>query len=146
MATKNSLIDIENVDKCFMNQGQSGLVLSDISLSIKQGEFVTILGQSGCGKSTLLNVIGGFEMPTNGQILLKGNPVRKHDRHCVMLFQDYGLLPWRSVLKNVERGLETDKFDTKEKHDRAMEYINLVGLEKNIGQFPHQLSGGMKQR
>jgi len=146
MATKTSLIDIENVDKCFMNQGHSDLVLSDISLSIKTGEFVTILGQSGCGKSTLLNVIGGFELPTKGQVLLKGNPVRQPGRHCVMLFQDYGLLPWRSVLKNVELGLESEKLDTKDKHDRAMEYIKLVGLEKNTGQFPHQLSGGMKQR
>src|SRR5699024_936369 len=111
MATKNSLIDIENVDKCFMNQGQSGLVLSDISLSIKKGEFVTILGQSGCGKSTLLNVIGGFEMPTKGQILLKGSPVRKPGRHCVMLFQDYGLLPWRSVRSEEHTSELQSRFD-----------------------------------
>src|SRR5699024_11266286 len=121
-------------------------VLSNISLSIRQNEFVTILGQSGCGKSTLLNLIGGFEKPTKGEILLQNKRVTKPGRHCVMLFQDYGLLPCRTVLKNVELGLESDKLDTKEKHDRAMEYINLVGLEKNIGQFTHQLAGGMKLR
>lgn len=146
MNTNNSLIEIENMDKRFMIQKREELVLADISLSIKKGEFVTILGQSGCGKSTLLNVIGGFEMPTKGRVQLKGNQVQKPGRHCVMLFQDYGLLPWRSVLKNVELGLEPEKLGTKEKHDRAMEYIKLVGLEKNTGQFPHQLSGGMKQR
>lgn len=146
MTTNDSLIDIENIDKQFVNQKKEELVLADISLTIKKGEFVTILGQSGCGKSTLLNIIGGFEMPTKGRVRLKGDTVQKPGRYCVMLFQDYGLLPWRSVLKNVELGLEQEKLDAKEKYDRAMEYIKLVGLEKNTGQFPHQLSGGMKQR
>lgn len=140
------LIDINKIDKSFVTQAQDNLVLSDISLSIRKGEFVTILGQSGCGKSTLLNIIGGFEMPTKGQLLVDGKHVIEPGRHCVMLFQDYGLLPWRSVLKNVELGLEPEKLGSREKHERAMEYIKLVGLEDNIGQFPHQLSGGMKQR
>src|SRR5699024_1314393 len=138
------LIIINDVHKTFDNQPDP--VLSNISLSIQQNEFVTILGQSGCGKSTLLNLIGGFEKPTQGEILLQNKRVTKPGRHCVMLFQDYGLLPWRTVLKNVELGLESEQLTTAERKIRALTYIKLVGLETHLKQFPHQLSGGMKQR
>lgn len=146
MSSKPPLIEIEKLDKSFGDQSRETLVLSDISLSVHKGEFITILGQSGCGKSTLLNVIGGFEKPAKGNVFIKGKEVMRPGRHCVMLFQDYGLLPWRSVLKNVELGLESEHLNPREKYKRAMKYIHLVGLENNSGQFPHQLSGGMKQR
>ena len=144
MSNNAPLIVINDVQKTFDNHPDP--VLSNISLSIRQNEFVTILGQSGCSKSTLLNLIGGFEKPTKGEILLQNKRVTKPGRHCVMLFQDYGLLPWRTVLKNVELGLESEQLTAEERKTRALTYIKLVGLEQYLKQFPHQLSGGMKQR
>ncbi|GAB3055666.1 ABC transporter ATP-binding protein [Virgibacillus ainsalahensis] len=138
------LVELQQVDKRFDRNGD--LVLEDISLHVQKGEFVSLLGQSGCGKSTILNLIGGFEEPTAGEVYLDSEPVREPGRHCVMLFQDYGLLPWRSVLKNVELGLEPINLPPEERRERAMEYLRLVGLDKNISQLPDELSGGMKQR
>ncbi|MFC3040779.1 ABC transporter ATP-binding protein [Virgibacillus xinjiangensis] len=142
--TNQPLVELQQVDKSF--DGNGDLVLEDISLHVKKGEFVSLLGQSGCGKSTILNLIGGFEEPTAGKVYLDGEPVREPGRRCVMLFQDYGLLPWRSVLKNVELGLEPIGLSADERRERAMEYLRLVGLDKNIRQLPDELSGGMKQR
>lgn len=141
-----SLVQLQNVDKRFGFGNKSQLVLNNISMSVKQGEFISLLGQSGCGKSTILNLIGGFEEPSEGTIKIKDQLVQEPGRHCVMLFQDYGLLPWRSVLKNVELGLEPLDLPVHERRERSMEYLKLVGLQENIDQFPNELSGGMKQR
>ena len=124
---------------------QDKFVLNDITFTIEEGEFISILGKSGCGKSTLLNLIGGFEEPSSGKALLHNQPIRT-GRNCIMLFQEYGLLPWRSVIKNVELGLESLQLSQEEKRERSNFYVQLVGLEENKYQFPHQLSGGMKQR
>ncbi|ALX50603.1 ABC transporter [Lentibacillus amyloliquefaciens] len=140
------MVALQQVDKRFETAGKTNHVLADISFNVKKGEFVSLLGESGCGKSTILNLIGGFEKPTGGQVSLDGKMVRKPGRHCVMLFQEYGLLPWRSVLKNVELGLEPLGLSPNERHERAMSYLRLVGLETSTGQFPEELSGGMKQR
>lgn len=96
------VVQVQNLDKRFSAQGQDDPILSNISFHVKKGEIVSIMGQSGCGKSTLLNVIGGFIQPDRGTVLFQGALVNRPSRKCVMLSQDYGLLPWRSVLKNVE--------------------------------------------
>lgn len=144
--TKTPLIHIEQVHKSFENKGKSEIVLKDITFDVSKGETVSILGQSGCGKSTLLNLIGGFEDKDEGSVTVDGEAVYKPGRKCVMLFQNYGLLPWRSVLKNVELGLENAGITQNEKSNRAYDYLKMVGLEDKTDQFPRQLSGGMQQR
>lgn len=140
------IIKVEKLSKSFKNKNQKNQVLSDITLEIKKGEIISILGESGCGKSTLLNIIGGFEKADKGQVFLDGKLVDQPNRKCIMLFQDYGLLPWRSVLKNVELGLEGLKLSTAERKEKALHYLELVGLEGKGDLFPHELSGGMQQR
>ncbi|MCM3569398.1 ABC transporter ATP-binding protein [Neobacillus mesonae] len=140
------MIQVEKLYKSFPNKKQTVEVLGDISFTIHQGEIISLLGESGCGKSTLLNIIAGFEKADSGSVLLDGKPVEKPTRKCIMLFQNYGLLPWRSVLKNVELGLEEVKLPAAEKKEKALHYIQLVGLEGKENLFPHELSGGMQQR
>lgn len=139
-------LQINRVNKSYENNKQLEHILKDISFHVETGEIVTLLGQSGCGKSTLLNIIGGFEQPDQGEVLLDGEVIRKPSRDCIMLFQNYGLLPWRSVSKNVEFGLEQLGLTKAERKERAGFYLKLVGLEERADHFPHQLSGGMQQR
>ncbi|WP_230203698.1 ABC transporter ATP-binding protein [Bacillus massiliigorillae] len=139
-------ITVEDVSKSFFNQDQSEHVLSNVSLQIQKGEIVSVLGESGCGKSTLLNVIGGFEQVDHGIVTMDGQPVKGPSRRGIMLFQNYGLLPWRSVLKNVELGLEDGVTNGKQRRERALHYLELVGLLDKVNLFPHELSGGMQQR
>ncbi|WP_041581268.1 ABC transporter ATP-binding protein [Bacillus sp. 1NLA3E] len=140
------MIDVQNLIKSFKNKNQETKVLDDISMRIDKGEIISILGESGCGKSTLLNIIGGFEKASNGQVFLDGKLVDRPNRKCIMLFQNYGILPWRSVLKNVEFGLEGLKLNRSEQREKALHYLNLVGLKGKEALFPHELSGGMQQR
>lgn len=140
------VIQIENLYKSYANKGESEQVLNDINFDIKKGETIAVLGQSGCGKSTLLNLIGGFETVDHGHVLLEGQEVTRPSRKSVMLFQDYGLLPWRSVIKNVELGLENINLSSNQREERALKYLNLVGLDGKTDHFPRQLSGGMQQR
>lgn len=144
--SRGPIIEVNQVSKSFPNNNKSMKVLDDIALDIKYGETVSILGESGCGKSTLLNIIGGFEKVDSGQVVLEGKPVTKPTRKCVMLFQNYGLLPWRSAVKNIELGLEGLNLNVKERRERALHYLALVGLEDKGDLFPHEVSGGMKQR
>lgn len=140
------MIEVNNVSKSYVGRYQKIPVLNEISLQVNKGEIISILGESGCGKSTLLNIIGGFENVDKGQVLLNGDTVTAPNRKCMMLFQDYGLLPWRSVLKNVELGLEGLKLSPQEQKEKALHYIELVGLMGKEDLFPTSLSGGMKQR
>lgn len=140
------IIEVSDVNKAFQNGKQTLHVLDHVSFHVEKGEIVTLLGKSGCGKSTLLNMVGGFEQADEGRVLLDGEPVNKPSKKCVMLFQQINLLPWRSVLKNVELGLIGDKKSSIEKQARVMDALKLVGLDGHLHQFPHQLSGGMKQR
>ncbi|QMV43567.1 ABC transporter ATP-binding protein [Cohnella cholangitidis] len=144
--TRLPAVQADKLSKFFTHEGKSEQVLEDITFAIGEGEIVSVLGQSGCGKSTLLNVLGGFESAGTGTVTVGGNPVKRPSRKCVMLFQDYGLLPWRSVSGNVELGLEPLRLPPKEQRERALTYIRLVGLEDKSSSFPHQLSGGMRQR
>lgn len=141
-----TILRVKEVSKTFPNGQQHEKVLSNVSLQVQKGEIISILGKSGCGKSTLLNIIGGFEQAEEGQVLFHDKVVTQPHRRCVMLFQHYGLLPWRSVLKNVELGLENTSLTAEKRRSRALEYIKLVGLEDKVHYFAHQLSGGMQQR
>lgn len=144
---QSEMIRVEHLSKNFKTKNQETQILDDLSLSVNKGEIISILGESGCGKSTLLNIIGGFEQASQGRINLDGKRVDQPNRKCIMLFQNYGLLPWRSVLKNVEFGLENHKELTRsQRREKAKYYLNLVGLNGKEELFPHELSGGMQQR
>ncbi|MBM7582689.1 NitT/TauT family transport system ATP-binding protein [Caldicoprobacter guelmensis] len=140
-------ISIEKVSKAFTLKDKSTLtVLDKVDLYIKEGEFICLLGPSGCGKSTLLNLIAGFDTPSTGTIKIDGDTVTQPSIDRIVIFQNYGLLPWRNVIKNVELGLEAKKLKRKERRQIAEEYIKLVGLSDYKMHHPPQLSGGMQQR
>jgi len=139
-------IKINNASKTYKNNNKEFKSLDNINLTIEKGEFICLLGPSGCGKSTLLNIIAGFDSPTNGEVTIDDKSVKEPSPNYVTIFQNYGLLPWRSVKKNVELGLEVKKISKEEKSKIADEYIELVGLTKFSKHHPSQLSGGMQQR
>ncbi|WP_445683168.1 ABC transporter ATP-binding protein [Solibacillus sp. FSL K6-1523] len=139
-----SLVSIDHVSKTYGEHGP--LVLNNVSFNIAKREVISILGKSGCGKSTLLNCIGGFERMNEGRVLLDGQPITKPSKRCVMLMQNYGLLPWRSVRKNVELGLEGAGLSKQEVKSRVAHYLEMVGLADRAASLPSELSGGMQQR
>jgi NitT/TauT family transport system ATP-binding protein len=139
-------IEVNDVSVHYEQKGQVFQALDHVSLSIDKGEFICLLGPSGCGKTTLLNAIAGFEKVSNGTVMIDGKPVTKPNIQYVTIFQNYGLLPWRTVQKNVELGLETKKVPKAERERIANQYIEMVGLSKFKNNHPHQLSGGMQQR
>lgn len=143
---EEEMIKVSNVYKSYENGSTVNHVLDNVSFNVKKGEIVTLLGESGCGKSTLLNMVGGFAKADDGKVLLEGKEVKRPTKKCVMLFQQRNLLPWRSVMKNVELGLEGEKISSDAKKSRVLDALKLVGLEKHLHQFPHELSGGMQQR
>ena len=141
-------ISIENVTKTFGDNksGRTTLALDDISFDVADGEFLTLVGPSGCGKSTLLDLLGGLTTPTSGRITLDGSPITGPGLDRGIVFQQYALLPWRTAQANVELGLEVAGLGRKERAARAREVLDLVGLESFRDRYPHELSGGMKQR
>ena len=141
-----SYIHIENAGKTFVENGIEFTALSEVNLDIEKGEFICLLGPSGCGKSTLLNAIAGFDLVNHGSVQISGKEVTSPSTKNVTIFQNYGLLPWRTVVKNVELGLEAQGIDKKTRREKALEYLRLVRLEDFANNFPRQLSGGMKQR
>lgn len=139
------IIKIEHVSKSF--DGKQ--VLHDVSLDIKCGEFVTILGPSGCGKTTLLRMIGGFEKPTTGRILLNGEDVTSlppYKRPLNTVFQRYALFPHMNVYENVAFGLQLSKVKEREMDQRVMDALKLVGMEEYAERDINKLSGGQQQR
>jgi NitT/TauT family transport system ATP-binding protein len=142
-----SLIELTAVSKFFDNaRAQALRSLDNVSLSVERGEFLSFLGPSGCGKTTLVNLMAGFDFPTSGRVAIAGQTVTGPSIHYVTIFQDYGLLPWRTVKKNVELGLESKKMGKRERAERAEELIQRVGLERFADYRPWRLSGGMRQR
>lgn len=139
-------IEVNDVSVRYHQKENSFLALDHVSLSVEKGEFICLLGPSGCGKTTLLNSIAGFEKVSEGSITIDGKPVTKPTMNYVTIFQNYGLLPWRTVQKNVELGLETLKLPKADRTKIADQYIKLIGLEKFKHNHPHELSGGMQQR
>src|SRR5690625_205565 len=137
------IIQVENAYKSFEQKERTQQVLKNISIDVKEGEVVTLLGESGCGKSTLLNMVGGFVFPDKGEVLIDDANVSKPQRNCIILFQKHNLLPWKNVLDNVELGLQGDK---KKQQQLAEEALSFVGLGEYLQSYPHELSGGMQQR
>jgi len=128
-------------------EGSPPVVAVDgVDLDVFEGEFLCIVGPSGCGKTTLLRMLAGLERPTEGEALVKGRPIEGPGPDRVMVFQDHVLFPWRTVLGNVLFGLELKGLSRREAVEEAMKYIKLVGLEGFEGAYPHELSGGMRQR
>lgn len=139
-------IEIVNAGKDFMQGGREFTALEDVNLTINKGEFICLLGPSGCGKSTLLNAIAGFAPVDRGSIKIDGEEVNRPSVRNVTIFQNYGLLPWRNVQKNVEFGLESKGISKGKRKETAKKYIELVGLTEFRKSYPRQLSGGMQQR
>ena len=144
-------IEIDHLCKRVVARDTDGVrrervILDDIMLSIDHGEFVCLLGFSGCGKSTLLNLLAGFDQPTSGRITVDGQPVTRPSNSRVMIFQQYGLLPWRTVEQNVMLGLEAQRLPRVDRQRLAEEYLRLVGLSDHARNFPARLSGGQQQR
>ena len=139
-------ISVRGVTKTFSSKRGEVTALKDLSLDIQDGEFLVIVGASGCGKSTLLNLLAGFDLATEGQVLLDGRPVTGITPECGMIFQQYALFPWKTVQENVEFGLKMKRMPKKERKERAARFIDLVSLNGFEKTYPHHLSGGMKQR
>ncbi|SDS54916.1 ABC transporter ATP-binding protein [Bradyrhizobium canariense] len=145
-------IRFEQVRKEFLVRSETGgaarhfTALDDITLEVKSGEFLALVGPSGCGKSTLLDLLGGLTAPTSGRILLDGRPITGPARDRGIVFQQYALFPWRTAAQNIEFGLDIAGFKAMERREKARQYLDLVGLSAFADRYPHELSGGMKQR
>ena len=138
---------VECVSKTFQARSGKLLALENISLNVREGEFVCLVGPSGCGKSTLLNIIAGLDSPDTGRVLADGELVTRPGRERMMMFQESSLFPWLDVFDNVMFGLKLNPRLSKEGRLKvALFFLKLVGLEKFIHANIHELSGGMKQR
>lgn len=147
MTRDDVIIRLEHVSKSFSKpDGGTLLVLDDINLDIRAGEVVALLGRSGCGKSTLLRVIAGLVAPTSGVARYNGAELTGANPGTAMVFQNFALMPWLTVQKNVELGLAARKTAPAERGKRAMEAIDLIGLDGFESAYPKELSGGMRQR
>ncbi|SES35930.1 NitT/TauT family transport system ATP-binding protein [Tranquillimonas rosea] len=120
--------------------------LKDINLEFKRGELTSLLGPSGCGKTTLLKIIAGLLEPTEGEVEVNGKPVTGPGPERAFVFQDFALMPWATVLRNAAFGLELQGVNRSEREERARHYVNEVGLSGFEDKYPHELSGGMRQR
>lgn len=141
-----ALLEVRNVTKSFPFEKGTIHVLEDVNLSVDLDEFVCIVGPSGCGKSTLLRVIAGLEHPDSGEVLFHGKPYTTPSPAITIIFQLFGLLPWKTAMENVELPLEILGLDKDAGRERARAHIKMVGLEGFENAYPHDLSGGMKQR
>jgi ABC-type nitrate/sulfonate/bicarbonate transport system ATPase subunit len=144
------MLEVRQLSKVFFEQNdprKPGFVaLYQISLAIRENEFVSLLGPSGCGKTTLIRIIAGLIPADRGEIIVNGQKVTAPGRDRCMVFQQFGLLPWRTVLSNVEFGLEIEGVPKEERRLAAEKYLELVGLRGFEDYYPHQISGGMQQR
>ena len=145
-AAGSAILHIEGVHKRFATNGGEIEALRAVDLSIGRGEFVCLIGASGCGKSTLLRMIAGFEIPTTGQVRMNGDPVTGPGPDRGMVFQDYGLFPWLTVRRNIGFGPTARGVPRSQVDAIAERFIAMIGLDRFADAYPHQLSGGMKQR
>lgn len=142
-------LSINHIKKYFKIDGKEVRVLEDISLDVKKGEFISIVGSSGCGKSTLLRIISGLETASDGEVKVGDRIVEKPSLDCGMVFQESRLFPWLRTKENIRYGIankETGKKHRKEQDKKIEELMKLVGLEGFENAWPRQLSGGMQQR
>ena len=140
-------ISAENVDLTFRPKNRVPVTaLNGFNVGVEQGQFVSIVGPSGCGKSTFLNVLLGLISPDAGEMIVNGRKVTGPGQDRAMVFQEFGLLPWRTVTSNVELGLELQGVAQAERREVCQGFIDMVGLTGFEAHYPHELSGGMKQR
>lgn len=140
------ILKVNDLSKVFNTPKGSTAALNRINFETHRREFLCVVGPSGCGKSTLIRILAGLEQHSSGEVLLDGKPVSEPGSDRGMVFQGYTLFPWLTVRKNVMFGLEINGKDRYEAERQAMQWLQLVGLEKFAECHPHQLSGGMKQR
>jgi NitT/TauT family transport system ATP-binding protein len=143
---KTLRVVLKRVHKSFEQKGQRVQVLRDVNFTIEEGEFICVIGPSGCGKSTLISLIAGLEFPDSGQVFVDSKVVEAPSRDRLVVFQEAALFPWLTVLGNVEFGLKITGVSETERRARALEVIKTVHLSRFVNAYPHQLSGGMKQR
>ena len=144
--TADPILELRGVSKQFALQGRRIDALRDAHLRVRKGEFVCLIGASGCGKSTLLRIVAGFETPSRGQALMWTMPIVGPGPERGMVFQDYALFPWLTVRGNIGFGPASRGRPAREVKDTVERFIELVGLARFADAYPHQLSGGMKQR
>ncbi len=141
-----SVLEVRHLDKVFSEDHKTVQALNDVNLSVKRDEFVCLVGPSGCGKSTLLRIISGLDHASKGEVLFGSTPITEPTPKISMIFQLFGLLPWKTAQENVEVPLEVMGMDEAERGRVAKEYLKMVQLEGFEETYPHDLSGGMKQR
>ena len=147
MNARPELIVVEGVTKRYLTSSGPVEALHDVSLTVEEGAFCTLIGPSGCGKSTLLGMLGGLVAPDQGRLLVDGRPVTGPDpRRVATVFQEAGLFPWRTTLQNVEFGLELQGVPAERRRKTATELLGPLGLAGFAERYPRELSGGMKQR
>ncbi|TNJ65564.1 ABC transporter ATP-binding protein [Paenibacillus hemerocallicola] len=139
-------IEIAGLSKIFKGRNGDVVALQNTDLTIRQNEFVCVVGPSGCGKTTLLNIIGGLEKASSGSVKVDGKEVTGPGKERGVVFQQYALFPWKTVLKNVEFGLKLRGLGKQERKEKAESYLEMVGLKDFAHSYPKELSGGMKQR
>jgi NitT/TauT family transport system ATP-binding protein len=147
-AKKNTLLSVKDVSQSYLTgSGETtATVLDHVSMTLGEGEIVGLLGRSGCGKSSLLRIVSGLNKPASGEITFRGKPIEGPFDGISMVFQSAALFPWLSVLANVELGLRAKKVPEAEARSRALNAIDLIGLDGYESAFPKELSGGMRQR
>ena len=146
LKARDVILDVRGLNKNFVSAQRSTVALNDINFTTHRREFLCVVGPSGCGKSTLVRILAGLEEKTSGEVLLQGKPVSGPGSDRGMVFQGYTLFPWLTVKKNVMFGLEVNGRGKDESEQQALQWLALIGLEKFADAYPHQLSGGMKQR
>ena len=146
MKQRDVVLEVKNLNKQFATPKGTVTALGEVSFKTYRREFVTVIGPSGCGKSTLIRILAGLETKTSGDVLLDGQQVTGPGPDRGMVFQGYTLFPWLTVKKNVMYGLQTQGKTRASAESEAMQWIDLVGLERFADAYPDQLSGGMKQR
>ncbi|MBO0992721.1 ABC transporter ATP-binding protein [Bacillus sp. SD088] len=141
-----SVFSIEHLSKTYQSGAETTTTLRDINLTINSNEFICIIGPSGCGKSTLLEILGGLRTVSAGEVHFQGKPLEKPSKRIGVIFQDASLYPWRTIEQNVGIGLEMRGVKKKDRREAIHSYLDMVGLNGFATNYPHQLSGGMKQR
>jgi nitrate ABC transporter ATP-binding subunit len=147
-APESEFLVIDRVSKVYQTPKGPYPVLDGVDLSIDEGEFVCVIGHSGCGKSTLLNMVSGFAEPTSGEVRLQQERIVRPGPDRMVVFQNYALLPWKTVLENVFLAVKAvyPNWDKAEQKATALKYLEMVGLTEAINKRPAEISGGMKQR
>ncbi|MBN3858861.1 MULTISPECIES: AAA-associated domain-containing protein [unclassified Paraburkholderia] len=140
------VLSVKHMSRGFAKKDDERLVLDDVNLSLREGEIVGLLGRSGSGKSTLLRIISGLIEASSGEVNWRGKPLEGPAEGVSMVFQTFALFPWLTVLQNVEAGLEAQGVPARERRERALAAIDLIGLDGFENAYPRELSGGMRQR